>query len=66
MQESVSFQSVLSGNVLRHARDACFLKSVHYALKNNKTPHQVRAEKDQLKQFHDFIRSQGVETEWNI
>jgi hypothetical protein len=47
-------------------RDACFLKSVHYALKNNKTPHQVRAEKDQLKQFHDFIRSQGVETEWNI
>lgn len=38
---------------------------VHYALKNNKTPHQVKVEQNLLNQFQDFIRSQGVETEWN-
>ena len=37
---------------------------VVYALKNSLIPYQVREGKDVLAKFQDFIRSQGVETQW--
>ena len=37
---------------------------VVYALKNRLIPYQVREGKDMLAKFQDFIRSQGVETQW--
>lgn len=35
-----------------------------YALKKNVPPHAVREDESLLKDFQDFIRSQGVETHW--
>lgn len=37
---------------------------VAYALKKNLPPHAVREKEPVLKDFQDFIRSQGVETHW--
>lgn len=38
----------------------------HYALEKNKTPHEIREDKNRLSDFQDFIRSEGIETTWNI
>jgi len=37
---------------------------IGFALQKNVTPHEIRAKKDLLKEFQDFIRSRGIETEW--
>jgi hypothetical protein len=37
---------------------------VRYSLEKKVTPHVVRENRDQLQQFQDFIRSQGIEIEW--
>ncbi len=37
---------------------------VVYGLKNGLIPYQVRERKDVLVKFQEFIRTQGVETEW--
>ncbi|MBK6284445.1 MAG: FAD-dependent oxidoreductase [Draconibacterium sp.] len=37
---------------------------IQFALQNKVTPHEIRAKTDLLKEFQDFIRSQGIETEW--
>ncbi|WP_392469601.1 FAD-dependent oxidoreductase [Sphingobacterium cellulitidis] len=37
---------------------------VNFAKKKAVTPRQVRSDKTLLREFQDFIRSQGVETEW--
>ncbi len=37
---------------------------VAYGLKNGLVPFQVREGKDALAKFQEFIRSQGIETEW--
>jgi hypothetical protein len=35
-----------------------------FALKKNIVPRAVRAKAELLKDFQDWIRSQGIETEW--
>jgi hypothetical protein len=35
-----------------------------YGLKNGLIPYQVRERKDDLRKFQEFIRTEGVETEW--
>ncbi|SKB31381.1 FAD-dependent oxidoreductase [Daejeonella lutea] len=37
---------------------------VAYGLKNGQVPYQIRDDKERLIKFQEFIRSQGVETEW--
>lgn len=37
---------------------------VAYGLKNGLVPHQIREGKELLAKFQEFIRSQGVETQW--
>lgn len=37
---------------------------ISYALQKNVTPHEIRAKNDLLKEFQNFIRSEGIETEW--
>ncbi len=37
-----------------------------YGLKNGLIPYQVREGKDVLSKFQDFIRGQGIDTEWKI
>lgn len=37
---------------------------IQFALQKNVTPHEIRAKTDLLKEFQNFIRSQGIETEW--
>ena len=37
---------------------------IQFALQKNVTPHEIRAKTYLLKEFQDFIRSQGIETEW--
>ena len=37
---------------------------VSYSLDKKVTPRNVRENASMLKEFQDFIRSQGIETEW--
>lgn len=39
---------------------------VVYGLKNSLVPHQIREGRDVLVKFQEFIRTQGVETEWRL
>ncbi len=39
---------------------------VCFALQKNTTPHEIRTNNNKLKDFQDFIRSQGIETEWPV
>lgn len=37
---------------------------IGFALENKVTPHEIRIKNDLLSDFQNFIRSQGIETEW--
>ena len=37
---------------------------IGFALENNVTPHEIRMNTNRLKEFQEFIRSRGIETEW--
>ncbi len=37
---------------------------VSFALQKKETPHAIRSKKQLLADFQQFIRKQGVETEW--
>jgi hypothetical protein len=37
---------------------------IGFALQKDVTPHEIRANNNKLKEFQEFIRSQGMETEW--
>jgi hypothetical protein len=39
---------------------------ISFAFQQNTTPHEIRANKNQLKDFQDFIKTQGIETEWPV
>lgn len=39
---------------------------ISFAFQQNTTPHEIRANKNQLKYFQDFIKTQGIETEWPV
>ncbi|GAB1452211.1 FAD-dependent oxidoreductase [Draconibacterium sp.] len=39
---------------------------ISFAFQQNTTPHEIRANKNQLQHFQGFIKTQGIETEWPV
>ena len=38
--------------------------AISFAFQENTTPHEIRANSKKLQHFQDFIKTQGIETEW--